>query len=377
MSRLQKIIAVAIVVLITLGVIGWWQRDRLIALVFEPRQTYSESERAVSQDTIAVVAESLDTPWDVARLPDGDILVTERSGQLVRIGDNQRRVTIEGVLETSEGGLMGLALHPDFASNRYIYLAVTTEKDGQPINQIRRYVLDDVAVTNQTIIQDDIPAAQVHDGGRIAFGPDGKLYITTGDAGQPDLAQDTSSLAGKILRVNDDGSHPEDNPFDNAVWSYGHRNPQGIAWDSRERLWSTEHGPSGADTGNDELNLIEKGANYGWPVIVGNETNDGMRTPVLESGKEDTWAPAGLSASGDTLLFTGLRGQTLYVVPVDQSGAAGSLATYLTREYGRLRAVAVYGESLYVGTSNRDGRGQPAGNDDRIFEIQLRSILDN
>ena len=377
MSRLQKILAVAIVVLITLGVVGWWQRDRLIALVFEPRQTYSESERAVSQDTIAVAAESLDTPWDVALLPDGDILVTERSGQLVRIGDDQRRVTVEGVLETSEGGLMGLALHPDFASNRYVYLAVTTEKDGQPINQIRRYVLDDDAVTNRTIILDDIPAAQVHDGGRIAFGPDGKLYITTGDAGQPELAQDTSSLAGKILRVNDDGSLPEGNPFGNAVWSYGHRNPQGIAWDSRERLWSTEHGPSGADTGNDELNLIEKGENYGWPVIVGNETNDGMRTPVLESGKEDTWAPAGLSASGDTLLFTGLRGQTLYVVPVDQSGAAGSLATYLTREYGRLRAVAVYGESLYVGTSNRDGRGQPAGNDDRIFEIPLRSILDN
>lgn len=370
---LKKILIILAVVLLALGSLGWWQRERIISLVFSPRQS-DVPVGNVDTAGILEVANSLDTPWEIVPLPTGELLVTQRGGELIRVGTDDKRYSIEGVLETSEGGLMGLALHPEFSSNRYIYLAVTTTNDSGPINQIRRYTLEDDQVSNRQIIVDNIPAAQVHDGGRIAFGPDGKLYITTGDANKEELAQDTSSLAGKILRVNDDGSVPADNPFGNEVWSYGHRNPQGIAWDAQGRLWSTEHGPSGPNTGNDELNLIEKGSNYGWPVIVGDEQQPDMVGPKITSGDDDTWAPASLVFVDDNLYFAGLRAQTLYRVSIDEKGNTGELKAYLTSDYGRLRAVASRDDSLYIGTSNRDGRGQPSQTDDTIYRILLRDL---
>lgn len=338
-------------------------RQEIIAQFFAP--TTSDVSIVDTQDErIETAATNMSTPWSITFLPSGDMLVTEREGKLMRVGENDQSITISGVRETSEGGLLGVALDPDFSANQQLYLYYTTDQSGQLTNQIDRYELDGDRVKDRTVIIDGIPAASNHNGGAISFGPDRKLYVTTGDAAQEDLAQDTDSLAGKILRLNPNGSIPSDNPFENAVWSYGHRNPQGIAWDDDGQLWSVEHGPSGAASGRDELNKIQKGANYGWPVITGDETREGMIVPIKQSGDEDTWAPAGVAYLDGSLYFAGLRGQSLYRYDI----SSGELTRSLD-EYGRLRAVTAHENSLYVSTSNRDGRGSPRSDDDKILRI--------
>ena len=211
----------------------------------------------------------------------------------------------------------------------------------------------------------------MHDGGQLAFGPDEMLYISTGDANIQNLAQDKNSLNGKILRLHDDGSVPDDNPFGNAVYSYGHRNPQGLAWDDNSSLWAAEHGPSGLETGNDELNLIEKGKNYGWPVIRGQEAKAGMEKPVIESGRNETWAPSGLAFFAGRLYFAGLKGETLYAF----NPGNAELKKYFAGQYGRLRAVKTWLGGLYFTTSNTDGRGNPTGGDDKLILIRVSGIL--
>ena len=219
------------------------------------------------QPDIEVVAENLEIPWEVAFLPSGELLVTERPGRLLKIGQDKKVFQISGVRHIGEGGLLGLTLHPDFENNNLIYLYLTSTDNGEVVNRVERYKLENDTLTNREVILEGIGGASNHDGGRIKFGPDGFLYITTGDAQNSKLSQDTNSLNGKILRVTADGEIPSDNPFGNAVYSYGHRNVQGLAWDSEGRLWATEHGRSGILSGLDELNLIEKGKNYGWPDI--------------------------------------------------------------------------------------------------------------
>ena len=203
----------------------------------------------------------------------------------------------------------------------------------------------------------------------LAFGPDGYLYVTTGETGQSDLAQDTNSLAGKILRVASDGQIPADNPFSNAVYSYGHRNSQGLAWDDNGQLWATEHGRSGLQSGYDELNLITKGANYGWPAIQGDESSPGMVAPVANSGPDETWAPAGLAYWDHSLFFGGLRGSTLYEAKI-LPGNKLELIGHFRNQLGRIRAVVAGPDGfLYISTSNTDGRGQPKGGDDKILRV--------
>ena len=342
------------------------------------RPTDSSVQKGIDKDAagndINVVAERLEVPWEVIELPDGDLLVTERPGTVSRIGKEDRRAhQIAGVRHIGEGGLLGLALHPDFQQNRQLYVFLTTERGGQLINRIERYRYENDNLSDRQVILDEIPGARNHDGGRIAFGPDGKLYATTGDAGRPDLAQDRTSLAGKILRLNDDGSIPEDNPFNSVVYSYGHRNPQGIAWDDEGRLWSTEHGRSGAASGYDELNLIRRGGNYGWPAIQGDETADGMIRPVVHSGADETWAPAGLAYHSGSLFFTGLRGETLYEAKIVSADSV-NLSAHFRGQYGRLRAVTAGNDVLYVSTSNQDGRGTAEERDDIILAIK-RSLF--
>ncbi len=207
----------------------------------------------------------------------------------------------------------------------------------------------------------------------MAFGPDGKLYVTTGDAGNSNSAQDTRSLAGKILRLNDDGSVPTDNPFENAVFSYGHRNPQGLAWDDKGRLWSTEHGRSGVRSGYDELNLIERGGNYGWPEIEGPEIGKDMVSPVLQSGASDTWAPASAEFVRGNIFFGGLRGEALYEAVIDDNAA--TLTTHLRHTYGRIRTVRKAPDGfLYILTSNSDGRGDRNSRDDRMIRIDPKTL---
>ncbi len=353
--------AAAAFVLLAVMIAVFW--DELVAKYFEPTPTEVVMVEAGDPE---VVAENLVTPWSIAELPDGELLVTERSGTLVRIANDDIRTTIDGVQETSEGGLLGMALDPEFEDNQHIYLYYTTGQGGTLTNQVDRYTLGAQNVTDRQVVIDEIPAASTHNGGAIAFGPDDMLYITTGDAAQEDLAQDTESLAGKILRLNPDGSIPDNNPFDNAVWSYGHRNPQGIAWDDSGQLWAVEHGPSGVETGRDELNRIERGNNYGWPTITGDEMADDMKSPVIHSGVDDTWAPSGMAYYEGALYFAGLRGQSLYRYTIN----TGEIARLYSEEYGRLRAVTATEDGLYVSTSNRDGRGSPRASDDRILRIR-------
>jgi len=312
-----------------------------------------------------VIMTNLDIPWEIAFLPDKDMLITERPGTLIRAGIDQEVIEIDGVRHIGEGGLLGLAVHPNFEENNWIYLYLTSETDGQITNRVERYALSGNSINDKKVIIDGIQGSAIHDGGRIKFGPDGYLFITTGDAGNEELAQDRDSLNGKILRLNDDGTVPEDNPFGTPVWTWGHRNPQGLTWDSQGRLWATEHGRSGVRSGYDELNLIERGKNYGWPVIQGPEESEDMVAPIVQSGPNTTWAPAGAQFYQGSIYFAGLRGARLYEYQIE----GDNLVEHLIDKYGRLRAVSLEDNFLYLSTSNTDGRGNAVEVDDRIIKI--------
>lgn len=323
----------------------------------------------VRHDSIAVIARDLDVPWDLAFLPGGDLLVTERPGRLVRLspsGERRWAVPVEGVRASGEGGQLGLALHPSFEENRWIYVYFTAEAE----NRIERYRLgEDGALLDRAVILDGIPAAPVHDGGRIAFGPDGLLYATTGDAGGGGRAQDPTSLGGKILRMTDEGDPAPGNPLGGYVYTMGHRNVQGIAWADDGTMWATEHGARARD----ELNRIEAGANYGWPEVQGDETAEGFRSPVAHSGSEETWAPAGMAWTDGRIFFVGLRGRSLYEA-VPQGGGA-SVTPHLHDRFGRLRDVKVGPDGmLWVLTNNTDGRGDPRAGDDKLVRIDPGSL---
>lgn len=356
------IILIIILIVVTVAV---------VAYSIDQQNNFSETNDVINQNrqSVEVVATGLRVPWEIAFLSDGDMLVTERNGYLKRIGKEPASIKIDGTYEHGEGGLLGLAIHPDFSRNNFIYIYLTSRDLGVVENRVERYVFKNNSLGDKKVIVDNIPGGQFHDGGRIKFGPDKMLYITTGDAQNEDFAQNTSVLAGKILRVRDDGTIPEDNPFSNAIYSYGHRNPQGLSWDDKGQLWSTEHGRSGVQSGLDEINLIIYGGNYGWPNIEGDETSEGMRNPVLHSGGGVTWAPAGMAFKNGKLYFGGLQGEALYEVEVDGMRIA-NLKTYFKGEYGRVRAVAIGPDGfLYMGTSNTDGRGSVKSGDDKIIRI--------
>ncbi len=318
-----------------------------------------------------VVADNLDIPWEIVFLPNGEMLVTERSGNLVRINEN-KKIKIDGVKHYGEGGLLGMELHYYFEKNNFIYLYFTSEDNKKIENRVERYVIDleKNLIKDRKVILENIPGSSYHDGGRIAFGPDNLLYITTGDAGNPDNSQNISSLAGKILRLDENGSIPN-NPFGNEIYSYGHRNSQGLAWDDKGRLWATEHGRSGLQSGLDELNLIEKGKNYGWPIIQGDDKKENMINPIIHSGEKITWAPASIIFYKGNILFVGLRGETLYVYNIGNN----KLKYYFEKRFGRLRAITLYNEDIYISTSNRDGRGEIRENDDRIIKIPIKTLV--
>lgn len=338
----------------------------------------SDSGNSSEQPVAVVLAEELEVPWSLDFLPDGSIIFTERPGNVRLIDAGQGLseeplLSIDEVSATGEGGLLGIAVHPDYENNSFIYLYYTYSEEGALSNKVVRYTYQDNELIEDQLIIDNIPASGIHNGGRIKFGPDGMLYITTGDAGQSSLAQDPDSLAGKILRLNDNGDVPEDNPFENSpVYTLGHRNPQGLAWDEQGRMWATEHGSSA----HDELNLIGAGNNYGWPQIIGDETAEDMVSPVIHSG-EDTWAPSGAAYLNGSVFFAGLRGESLYEASIDQDAEAVSvgLQSHFTGEFGRLRDVVAGPEgNLYLLTSNRDGRGDPVSTDDRIIRINVSKL---
>ena len=336
---------------------------------------------------IETVAGGLTVPWSIVFVPDGRILFTERPGRLRVIENGKLRpeplATINDVEPSGESGLMGMTLHPQFAGNHLLYLAYAYRAGAQRVRVVRFKETSGGLVDRKVIIE-EIPAAANHAGCRLRFGPDGKLYITTGDATERALAQRLDSLAGKTLRLNDDGTVPPDNPFVGEagaraeIWSYGHRNAQGLDWQPGTNvMFQTEHGPSGFDGpgGGDEFNLVERGKNYGWPVIHHQATGAGMEAPLLE------YTPAVAPASGmfyrgaafpewrGNYFFGCLRGQCVIRVVLDGRRVV-SQERMLVENYGRIRDVAEGPDgTIYFSTSNRDGRGRAASDDDRILRL--------
>ena len=328
---------------------------------------------AFGEMNIDVVVDGLNNPWEMVFAPNGDIYFSERDGRVWKIENFGDAKVIQTFPKSGsyEGGTLGLALDPNFEENKKIYIYQTNLELEFFQNKVFSFTVDgDELVDVQTVI-DDIPGAPWHDGGRIAFGPDEKLYITTGDAVNPGWSQDMSSLAGKILRINSDGSIPDDNPFDSsAIFSYGHRNPQGIAWSNDGLLVSSEHGPSGEmGYGHDEINVIVKGENYGWPKVVGDSSDDSYVNPIIHSG-EQTWAPSGMvyfdsnkipSLDGKFLVGA-LRGQHLMVLDIANDGSLTSAEKIFEGDFGRIRTAQISPDGvLYLLTAN--------GDNDKIIRI--------
>jgi glucose/arabinose dehydrogenase len=329
--------------------------------------TPAPSATASRPAALRTIATGLHVPWGVAFLPDGDALVSERTtGDILRIprGGGKPRVAmrVPGVnVNAGEGGLLGLAVSPQYAVDRLVYAYFTTSSD----NRIARFRLGG----KLHVILKGLRAGVIHNGGRIAFGPDGKLYAGVGETGDSSLAQDRNSLNGKILRMNPDGSVPLGNPFGTLVWSWGHRNVQGLAWDAAGRLWATEFGQNRFD----EVNLIRRGRNYGWPVVEGvGDTQGGAFVNPLVTWPTSQASPSGAAIVGSTLYVGALQGQCVWRVPLRGAGT-GTPSRMLSGRYGRIRTVVKAPDgTLWITTSNRDGRGSPRAGDDRIVAVRVR-----
>jgi glucose/arabinose dehydrogenase len=375
----MKKLSIIIIIIVFIAGAGWLLMNQLPVSLWSTPPGSGVTTISPADIRVETVLDNSRAPWSIDITDNGDIFFTERGGlvRVLRPGQAEPETIRElPDSDTAEGGTLGLVLDPNFSTNHYIYIYYTT---GQPQNRISRFRFNGQQLVEEKILIDNIPGAEFHNGGRIAFGPDGKLYAGTGDGRQPELAQDNSSLAGKILRIASNGDIPVDNPDpDSYVYSIGHRNVQGLAWDQDNKLYATEHGPRARD----EINRIKPGANYGWPRVKGHlELGSGdapvadYRNPVRSSGSV-TWAPSGAafytgnslpSQWQDTFLLAGLRSQSLW----RYDSGSDQLQRLMHEEYGRLRDVHQGPDgNLYILTSNRDGRGNPVKNDDRILRIE-------
>ncbi|GEK88274.1 Glucose/arabinose dehydrogenase, beta-propeller fold [Alkalibacterium putridalgicola] len=322
----------------------------------------AEQEEQEIIDEPESVAENLEIPWTIEK--EGEtFFLTERTGSITRVEDGEaerQKVELERELSlVPEARLLGFVLDPEFLENDTAYAYYTYEGSNGPMNRIVTLQLGDGVWQEENVLLDEIPSGRVHHGGRMKIGPDDKLYATTGDASVPELAQDLDSLAGKILRMERDGSVPADNPYsDSYVYSYGHRNPQGLTWSSDGTLYASEHG----NDANDEINRIEAGENYGWPIIEGNEEEEGMITPIFTSGEDETWAPSGMAYYEGKLYVAGLRGSAVYVFDIEAEEQREVISGF-----GRIRDVVIEDELLYFISNNTDGRGDPEENDDQLY----------
>lgn len=327
-------------------------------------------EATVTNLNPEVLAENLQIPWSINKI-DNTFYIGERIGSVMKIGaetQSRQKVELKKPLATAaEAGLLGFVLAPNFPKTKTAYAYYTYKDDTGQFNRIITIKLEEDIWKEQEVLLDKIPSGQVHHGGRLKIGPDGKLYATTGDAAtEPEIAQEVKSLGGKILRLNLDGTIPEDNPFpDSYVYSYGHRNPQGLAWSDEGILYESEHGPSA----HDEINLIKSAGNYGWPVVVGEEKQAGVESPFFQSGADMTWAPSGMAYHDGKLYVATLRGSAVREF---------NLESKETREvisgFGRIRDVLIEDGILYFVSNNTDGRGTPDAKDDRLYKVELKGF---
>ncbi|MGV9871583.1 PQQ-dependent sugar dehydrogenase [Streptomyces cellulosae] len=327
-----------------------------------------------SVSVVRTVATGLDSPWGLAPVGDGDLLVSSRDeATITRIDGETGKKTelgeVPGVAAEGEGGLLGIALSPGFASDHMIYAYFTSASD----NRIVRMLYNERKPAGEQLGAPDtvfrgIPKGVVHNGGRIAFGPDRMLYAGTGETGDTGLAQDKKSLGGKILRLTPDGEPAPGNPFPGSpVYSYGHRNVQGLAWDGKQRLFASEFGQNTWD----ELNAVAPGDNYGWPEAEGHADEGGFHNPVAQWSTADA-SPSGIAYAEGSVWMAGLRGERLWRIPLKGTEASAKPQAFLEEEYGRLRTVvAAGGDRLWLVTSNTDGRGDPKPEDDRVLELKV------
>ncbi|WP_406399435.1 PQQ-dependent sugar dehydrogenase [Streptomyces sp. NBC_00879] len=328
-----------------------------------------------SVKVVSTLTQGLKSPWGVAPLADGDLLVASRDeGTITRVDAESGKQTqigsVPGVSPGGEGGLLGLAVSPSFASDHQVYAYFTTESD----NRIARMLYDEQKPAGQQLGAPDtilrgIPKGSIHNGGRIAFGPDKMLYAGTGETGDMSLAQDKKSLGGKILRMTPDGRPVHGNPeADSVVYSWGHRNVQGLAWDSDKRLWAAEFGQNTWD----ELNLIEPGKNYGWPEVEGKGGKPGFVDPVAQWRTADA-SPSGIAYAEGSIWMASLRGERLWRIPLAGAKPLAQPQSFLQGKYGRLRTVVpVGGAKLWLVTSETDNRGTPEPGDDKILQLQVK-----
>lgn len=343
-------------------------------------ETLETTDELISIEDISydveIIAENLKIPWDIRVLPDDRILITERPGNVILLEDKVV-YQVHNVEPIGEGGLLGLELSPNFEQDQYVYLYYTYKENNQIMNKVSRFTFENDTFKDEKVILDQIPGSRFHNGGRMKFGPDGKLYITTGDAQDSDLAQTLESLAGKILRINSDGTIPADNPFDNSpIYAYGVRNPQGIAWHPETKeLFSSGHGPSSQD----EVNLIKPGKNYGWPIVTCRDGESDFEDPIA-CYSDFTLAPSGidfLTMDGlleSSLFVAGLRGNMIMRLDFDEEGQL-IRQEEMFETYGRLRTVEYHNGYLYILTNNTDGRGTPKENDDKV--IKIKPVIDS
>lgn len=372
-----------ILIILLFSIIIFWQMggiDYLAArTVFAPDHTTDlvDEEKAIifSKDIeyeVESIGEGLEIPWEIAPLPEGRFLVTERPGRVVLLGSGEI-YTVEGVEHVGEGGLLGMEISPNFQENAHVFLYYTYRSGNQIFNRLSRFTFAEDTLINEEYILNEIPGSRFHNGGRVKFGPDGKLYVTTGDAQNPNLSQNINSLAGKILRIDSDGTIPEDNPFENnPVFAYGLRNPQGLSWHPvTGELFASDHGPNSQD----EINRILPGMNYGWPIVSCRAGESQYEDPIV-CYSDFTMAPSGIvflpwdNIDETPLYVTGLRGNMVMRVDLDDEGNFIRQEPVIS-EYGRIRTIVYQKDSLYLATNNRDGRGVPNENDDVILRINI------
>ncbi|KHE68799.1 sorbosone dehydrogenase family protein [Halobacillus sp. BBL2006] len=335
----------------------------LLVACSNERETEKKEPVTDQKGKFEIVIGNLNSPWDI-EAHQGTFFISEREGNIASWtqGGGLKRFPVQTekeIKQIGEGGLLGFKLTPEFEENQQAYAYHTYEEEQEVYNRVVLLKKEVDKWVEVKPLLEKIPGAQFHNGGRLEIAPDGSLFVTTGDALNKSLPQKKNSLAGKILRLNPDGSVPEDNPYqDSYVFSYGHRNPQGLTWNENGDLFASEHGPDNRD----EVNLIEAGQNYGWPLIVGDEEEEGLITPLYQTG-DRTWAPSGIVAYDEKLFIASLRGTAVRTLSFQ-----GDEPAILTDEFGRIRDVEVVNDSLYFITNNTDGRGSPSNKDDRLLQ---------